>query len=233
MIEFLMFLLGKLTFFTGTVINGSSFPRPMSREEEEEALKKMALGDEEAKNKLIEHNMRLVAHVVKKYNGAAETDDLISVGSIGLIKAINTFSKDKGTQLATYTARCIENEILMLIRTNKKYKNDVSLSDPVGSDKDGNELTFMDLLYEKEDAVFSAVDKSIEREKFIKFIKKTLSDREFTVISLRYGLKNGKSYAQREVASFLKISRSYISRIEKKAIEKLRKSAKNFDYGEM
>jgi len=233
MLEFLMFILGKITFFTGSVVGSGSFPKPMSREEEEECLKKVKQGDIEAKNMLIEHNMRLVAHVVKKYNGVAETDDLISVGSIGLIKAINTFSPEKGTQLATYTARCIENEILMLIRNNKKYKNDVSLSDPVGSDKDGNELPVMDLLYEKEDSVFSAVTKSIEREKFISFVKKTLSEREFMVISLRYGLKNGRSYAQREVASFLKISRSYISRIEKKAIEKLKKNAKNMEYTEI
>lgn len=223
----LMFLIGKLTFFTGAVISGNcSFPKPLSREEEAECLKRMREGDKSAKDKLINHNMRLVAHVVKKYSGAAETDDLISVGSIGLIKAVNTFESGKGTQLATYTARCIENEILMLLRANKKYKNDVSLSDPVGADKDGNELTLMDLLYEKEDAVFASVDKVIEREKFIETIKKVLSKREYTVICLRYGLKCERSYAQREVAKFLKISRSYISRIEKKAIEKLKDAVK-------
>ena len=157
-----------------------------------------------------------------KYSGAAETDDLISVGSIGLIKAINTFEPDKGTILATYTARCIENEILMLLRSDKKHKNDVYLSDPVGADKDGNELTLMDLLSEKEDAVFSKVDKSIESEKFLKVLRANLTEREYTVICLRYGLKGGKVYPQREVAAFLKISRSYISRIEKKAIEKLK-----------
>ena len=230
MLEFLMFILGKITFFTGSILTGSSFPKPMSEKEEEECIKRLLAGDEEAKNQLIERNMRLVAHVVKKYNGVCETDDLISVGSIGLIKAINTFSPEKGNKLATYTARCIENEILMLIRSNKKYKNDVSLVTPVGRDKDGNELTFMDLLYEQEDAVFDQVDKSIEREKFIKFVKSVLNDREYKVISLRYGLSNGKSYAQREVASFLKISRSYISRIEKKAIEKLRLKAKKINF---
>jgi len=221
-----MFILGKLTFFAGSVVNNSSFPKPLSSAEEKECLEKMRQGDASAKEKLINHNMRLVVHIVKKYTGAAETDDLISVGSIGLIKAVNTFESGKGTQLATYTARCIENEILMLLRSNKKFKNDVSLSDPVGADKDGNELTLMDLLYEKEDAVFQQVDKSIEREKFLKFVRQVLTEREYTVLCLRYGLKGQKNYAQREVASFLKISRSYISRIEKKAIEKLKDAVK-------
>lgn len=220
--DFLAFILGKITFFTGAIISGSSYPKPLNPEEEAECVKKMREGDEGAREKLITHNMRLVAHVVKKYSGAAETDDLISVGSIGLIKAINSYEPDKGTVLATYTARCIENEILMLLRSNKKHKNDVYLSDPVGADKDGNELTLMDLLSEKEDAVFSKVDKSIEREKFLKVLKENLTKREYVVLCLRYGLKSGKVYPQREVAAFLKISRSYISRIEKKAIEKLK-----------
>ena len=199
-----------------------SFPKPLSSKEEAECLRLMKAGDIEAREKLINHNMRLVAHVVKKYSGAAETDDLISVGSIGLIKAINTYELGKGTQLATYTARCIENEILMLLRANKKHKNDISLSDPVGTDKDGNELTLMDLLSEKDDTVFSKVDRSIEREKFLVFIRGVLTEREYTVLCLRYGLKGERTYAQREVAKFLKISRSYISRIEKKAIDKLK-----------
>ncbi len=224
--ESLMFIVGKLVFFTGSVLGGNSFPKPLSKEEESECLAKMRAGDSTAKEKLINHNMRLVAHVVKKYTGAAETDDLISVGSIGLIKAINTYESGKGTQLATYTARCIENEILMLLRANKKRKNDVSLSDPIGSDKDGNELTLMDLLSEKDDVVFAEVDKSIEREKFLEFLRKVLTKREYTVICLRYGLKCERNYAQREVAKFLKISRSYISRIEKKAIDKLKEAVK-------
>lgn len=229
-LDALFFLLGKLTFFAGTVISGSSFPKPLSREEERLAIAEMEKGSKEARDKLISHNMRLVAHIVKKYNGAAETDDLISVGSIGLIKAVNTYKPDKGTVLATFAARCIENEILMLLRANKKHKNDVSLNDPVGSDKDGNELTFMDLLSEKEDVVFAKVDKDIEKEKFMQFIKRTLTKREYTVICLRYGLFGGRNYAQREVAKLLKISRSYISRIEKKAIEKLKESVKKGDF---
>ncbi len=226
LLEFLSFIVGKIIFFTGSIVGGSSYPKPLSPEEEKECFNKMKAGDEKAREKLISHNMRLVAHVVKKYNGAAETDDLISVGSIGLIKAVNTFEYGKGTQLATYTARCIENEILMLLRANKKHKNTLSLSDTVGADKDGNELTLIDLLAEKEDSVFAKVDKSIEREKFLEFIKKVLTKREYVVLCLRYGLKGEKSYAQREVAAFLKISRSYISRIEKKAIEKLKVAVK-------
>ena len=224
--EAIVFLLGKITFFAGSVFTGSSFPKPLSEEEEKDCIEKMRKGDREARDKLISHNMRLVAHVVKKYSGAAETDDLISVGSIGLIKAVNTYKEDKGTVLATYTARCIENEILMLLRSNKKYKNDVSLSDPIGTDKDGNELTFIDLLCEGEDDVFYKVDKSIEREKFLKFIEGALTEREYTVLCLRYGLKCGRNYAQIEVAGFLKISRSYISRIEQRAIEKLKIAVK-------
>lgn len=228
--EWLSFLLGKLTFFAGAVLGGSSFPRPLSEEEEAKTIALMKQGDKSAREKLISHNMRLVAHVVKKYSGTMETDDLISVGSIGLIKAVDSYDEKKGTGLATYTARCIENEILMLLRSNKKFRNDVSLNEPVGSDKDGNELTIIDLLYDETDEVFSRVDKSVESEKLIKFLEKTLSPREFTVMSLRFGLKGGRSYAQREVASFLKISRSYISRIEKKSIEKLRGAIKNGEF---
>lgn len=224
--ELFFYILGKISFFAGSILSGSSFPKPLTEEEEAQAIAEMNEGSKEARDKLISHNMRLVAHVVKKYSGAAETDDLISVGSIGLIKAVNTYKQGKGTRLATFAARCIENEILMLLRSNKKFKNDVSLSDPVGTDKDGNELTLLDLLCEKEDAVFYQVDKSIEREKFLEFLRRELTGREYTVIRLRYGLKSEKNYAQREVARFLKISRSYVSRIEKKAIERLKEAVK-------
>lgn len=224
--EFLSFIFGKIMFFAGSIVGGNSFPSPLSSEDEKEYLRLVKLGDEHAKEELINHNMRLVAHVVKKYSGAAETDDLISVGSIGLIKAVNTFDLEKGTSFATYTARCIENEILMLLRANKKYKNDISFSDPIGSDKDGNELTLIDLLCERDDEVFAKVDRSIEREKLLQKIKLLLTKREYTVICLRYGLKGNRTYAQREVAALLKISRSYISRIEKKALEKLKAGIK-------
>ena len=221
-LELIWTLLGKIVFFTGAIGSKNSFAKPLSKEDEEKYLDLAAKGDKTAKELLIKHNMRLVAHIVKKYTGAAETDDLISVGSIGLIKAINTYKPGHGTALATYTARCIENEILMLIRANKKHKNTLSLSDPVGMDKDGNELTLMDLLFEKEDCVFEQVERSVQREKLLGEIKKMLSDREYTIICLRYALKGGIPLPQREVAKVLKISRSYISRIEKHAIEKLR-----------
>ncbi|MCD8372620.1 MAG: sigma-70 family RNA polymerase sigma factor, partial [Clostridia bacterium] len=177
-LDLLGLLFTKIFFFTGAVQNGKgSFPRPLSSEEEKKYLKLARQGDAEAKNILVKHNMRLVAHIAKKYSGAAETDDLLSVGSIGLIKAINTYQEGKGTQLATYTARCIENEILMLIRSGKKHKNNVSLSEPVGVDKDGNELTLIDLLAEKEDSVFARVEQSIQREKFVKLLKGILTER--------------------------------------------------------
>ena len=218
-------LLGRIFFFTGSIYSGS-FPKPLSIEEEKECLKKAKQGDKKAKDKLVSHNLRLVAHIAKKYNGSAENDDLLSVGSIGLIKAINTYEEGKGTSLATYTARCIENEILMLLRSMKKHKNNLSLSDVVGLDKDGNELSLIDLLSDKDQSVFEKVESKLEGQKLVKRIKEILTDREFKIICLRYGLKGGKCYAQREVASFLKISRSYISRIEKHAIEKLRQKIK-------
>lgn len=228
--DFLNLLLGKIFFFTGLIQNKGTFPKPLSREEEKKYIALARSGDAQAKEILIKHNMRLVAHVVKKYTGAAETDDLLSVGSIGLIKAINTFQDGKGTQLATYTARCIENEILMLLRSGKKHKNNVSLTDPVGTDKDGNELTLIDLLSEKEDSVFSQVEKSIQREKFVARLKTFLSEREFDILSMRYGLVDGVALPQREVAKTLGISRSYISRIEKRAIEKARENLNKDDF---
>lgn len=221
-LEFIWTVLGRLVFFTGSIGGKNSFPKPLSKEEEEAYLMRAMQGDKEAKDMLVKHNMRLVAHIVKKYSGAAETDDLISVGSIGLIKAIGTYKPGQGTALATYTARCIENEILMLIRANKKYKNTVSLSDPIGVDKDGNELTLIDLLFEKEDCVFEEVERSVQREKLLEQIKGILTEREYAIICLRYALRGGVPLPQREVANVMKISRSYISRIEKHAIEKLR-----------
>ncbi len=227
--DLLNLLFGKIFFFTGMVRDGT-FPKPLSPEDERKYLALAREGDAQAKEILIKHNMRLVAHVVKKYTGAAETDDLLSVGSIGLIKAINSYKLNHGTQFSTYAAKCIENEILMLLRAGKKHKNTVSLSDPVGVDKDGNELTLIDLLAEKEDSVFAKVEKSVQREKFVAFLKKFLSEREFVIISLRYGLEDGNALPQREVAKKLGISRSYISRIEKRAIEKARENLKKDDF---
>ena len=229
-LDVLCFIFGKVLFFTGSIGTKNAFPKPLAKDEEEKYLALVEKGDKQAKDILIKHNMRLVAHIVKKYSGAAETDDLISVGSIGLIKAINTYHAAHGTTLATYTARCIENEILMLIRSNKKHKKTVSLSEPVGVDKDGNQLTLMDLLFEKEDCVFENVERQIKREKLLKYLQELLTEREYTILCLRYALKGGIPLPQREVAQLLKISRSYISRIEKHAIEKLRTKLRAEDF---
>lgn len=220
-LEFLSYILAKCIFFCSS-IGTETFPEPLSKEEETELFKKFRAGDIAARDKLISHNLRLVAHIAKKYQGAYEYDDLISVGSIGLIKAINTFSEGKGTQLATYTARCIENEILMLLRADKKNRNNLSLSDVIGSDKDGNELTLIDLLSVDDENVFSQVEKSVKSGKLNELTKRVLSPREYRVIVLRYGLCGAPALPQREVSKLLKISRSYVSRIEKKAIIKLR-----------
>ena len=232
MFEWLLLAIGKIVFFTGSIIGKNYYPKPLSKEEEERYLEQYAQGDQTAKEVLIKHNMRLVAHIAKKYSGAAETDDLISVGSIGLIQAISTYKNGKGTTLSTYAARCVENEILMLIRANKKHKNILSLSDPVGIDKDGNELSFLDLLFEKEEDVFNDVDRLLVREKLLNVLREVLTDREYTVLCLRFALKGGIPLPQREVAKMLKISRSYISRIEKKAIEKLRSVLSKQDFEE-
>ena len=224
--EFLNFLLGKIVFFCGS-ITGDCFPKPLTTEEEEECVKRYReFGDEEAKAKLIRHNLRLVAHVAKKYQGSDESDDLISTGTIGLIKAINSYNPDKGTSLATYTAKCIENEILMLLRQNKKNAHVLSLSGVVGMDKDGNELTLMDLIPDDGEELTQKIEKKTENKKLLQIVENCLSGRELTVIKLRYGLAGGVPLAQREVAKLLKISRSYISRIEKKAIEKVREEMK-------
>ena len=230
MLEMLCSLLCRLFFFTGAVRDEGSYPKPLSKEDEEKYLALSRAGDKNARDTLVRHNMRLVAHVVKKYTGAAETDDMISVGSIGLIKAINTYEPSRGTRLATYTARCIENEILMYIRAGKKHKSNVSLSDPVGTDKDGNELTLMDLLFEKEDKVFGSVEQSLMQEKFLSAVRRLLNEQETTVICLRYALAGGVPLPQREVARRLKISRSYVSRIEKRALEKLRDGLNREDF---
>ncbi len=228
--DFFNFIISKIVFFCSAIV-GDTFPKPLSPEDEAKYLRLYREnGDEKAKEKLIKHNLRLVAHVAKKYQGAEDTDDLISVGSIGLIKAINTYQPGKGTQLATYTARCIENEILMLLRANKKFKKDVSLSEAVGVDKEGNELTLMDVLSESEENVLYKVENRLLKDKFMEIIKKTLTDREYTVMVLRYGLKGGRPLAQREVAKVMRISRSYVSRIEKKSIEKIKEEVKKYDF---
>ena len=217
--------MNKIMFFSAYVNNVSGFPKPLSVAEEKTTFEQFWRGDEKAKEKLIAHNLRLVAHIVKKYNTAGEADDLISVGSIGLIKAINTFKFDKNTQFSTYAARCIENEILMLLRASKKHNNIVSLGECLGQDKDGNEVCLMDIIPSDED-LEQNVENNILTEKLMKIIKNTLTEREYNIIALRYGLNNTPAYTQREVAKKLGISRSYISRLEKKALDIIKQKAK-------
>ena len=205
-------------FFSSFVNNASGFPKPLTLEEEKNYFEKFKQGDKKAKEILINHNLRLVAHIVKKYSGAGEADDLISVGSIGLIKAINNFEYGKGTQLSTYAARCIENEILMLIRMNKKHKKVISIQESLGRDKDGNEIELLDVLPGLDDEVYNIVENNIITEKINKIIDEKLPNREAEIIKLRYGIGGKPALTQREVAVKLNISRSYISRLETKAI---------------
>ena len=202
--------------------SAGSFPRALSGKEEAELLQKMAEGDDNARKKLIEHNLRLVAHVAKKYFGnSVEQDDLISIGTIGLIKAVSSFKPDKGIRLATYAARCIDNEILMYFRGTKKSAQDVYISDPIDTDKDGNTLTLIDVLTDDTN-IEEELDTKLKLEKLKGYLKDTLQPRELHIIDLRYGLTRGDELTQREVAKLLGISRSYVSRIEKKALLKLR-----------
>lgn len=224
--EGLFSLLGEMLLFSSFVARNNSFPRPLSPEREKEYIALAEKGDEKAKEILIKHNLRLVVHIVKKYTNYPDSDELISVGSIGLIKAINSYTSKKGTQLATYAARCIENEILMTLRANKKHQGDVSLYDAVGVDKEGNEITLIDLLHTDEDVIFSSVEKTLLTDKLNKLIKNVLDDREYQIIKLRYGLGGNGALTQREVAVRFDISRSYISRIEKKALSKIREAVK-------
>lgn len=201
--------------------NTGSFPPPLSPKEETELIRKMELGEQEARNKLIEHNLRLVAHVVKKYyTDRVDPDDLISIGTIGLIKGISTFKSEKGIKLATYAARCIENEILMHFRSLKKTAQDVSINDPIETDREGNDLTLIDVIAEEGNLV-DDIDLRIKTEHLQRYIVETLTPREKIIIGMRFGLISGKENTQREVAQKLKISRSYVSRLEKKALQKL------------
>ncbi|WOV88789.1 RNA polymerase sporulation sigma factor SigK [Sporosarcina oncorhynchi] len=202
-------------------IRGQAFRRPLSQAEEADCLKRLAEGDESAKDELIERNMRLVAHVVKKFHPKHEQlDDYISIGTIGLMKAVNSFTLDRKTKLATYAARCIENEILMYLRTQKKVQKDVSLFDPIGTDKDGQSLQIADLLQTDEDAPIETVQQKEQKERLYRHLGK-LDGRELEIIQRRYGLLDDKPMTQKEIAEQLNISRSYVSRIEKRAIVKL------------
>jgi len=211
----------KELIFLVSYVKNNAFPQPLSAAEEKRYLTLMAEGDQEARNLLIEHNLRLVAHIVKKFENTGEdAEDLISIGTIGLIKAIESYSQGKGTKLATYAARCIENEILMHLRALKKTKKDVSLHDPIGQDKEGNEISLIDILKSESDDVIDMIQLNMELEKIKEYID-ILDEREKEVIVGRFGLDLQKEKTQREIAKELNISRSYVSRIEKRALMKM------------
>ena len=218
----------SIFYFALHVVNTGAFPKALSEEEESALLRKMfEENDVSAKNKLIEHNLRLVAHIIKKYYSKGyDQDDLISVGTIGLIKGINTFKPDKNVKLATYASRCIENEILMFMRSSKKQALDVSLSDPIDTDKDGNSLTLVDIIADDVN-IENEIETKMNIERLMKAVDKCLDERERSIIEYRYGLFGKEELPQREIAKKLNISRSYVSRIEKRAIEKLHDELQN------
>ncbi|WP_149454494.1 RNA polymerase sporulation sigma factor SigK [Pasteuria penetrans] len=224
MLSFLLSSLGALLpkWIIVAYVKHSAFPQPLSEEEEDLYLTKLeTTQDPHARSMLIEHNLRLVAHIVKKFENTGEnTEDLISIGTIGLIKAIESYQRDKGTKLATYAARCIENEILMHLRSLKKARKDVSLHDPIGVDKEGNEITLIDVLGTEKDAVLEFVQTKIEKIKIYQYFH-VLTPREQEIIRRRFGLDRKEEQTQREIAKTLGISRSYVSRIEKRALIKL------------
>ena len=217
----------NLLYFALHVTGGGSFPRPLTAKEERACLEAIAAGDEGARAKLIEHNLRLVAHIIKKYYASfKDQDDLISIGTIGLIKAVSTFRPEKNTRFATYASRCIENEVLMHFRNKRKSAQDVYISDPIDTDKEGNSLTLMDIMAE-DDNIVDKIDLNIKSEQLYRFVARNLDERERKIIVLRYGLGGVRPLTQREVAKSLNISRSYVSRIEKKALEKLKYEFEN------
>lgn len=205
-------------YITGTNL----FPEPLTLEEEKIAIDRLASGDEEARNLLIERNLRLVVHVCKKYaNTNIDQDDLLSIGTIGLIKGVNSFKPEKGSKLSTYVSKCVDNEILMMLRSTKKLNAEVHLNEPIGKDKDDNVITLEEVLENDDKCLDDVVDTKMKIKKMYNKIKEVLKDREKTIIELRFGLKGGKPKTQKEIAKMMGISRSYVSRIETKAIEKL------------
>ncbi len=215
-------------FLVGYVTNYNLFPEPLSSEEEEKYLRLYEKGDEKAKKVLIERNLRLVAHIAKKYNvSSIDQEDIISIGTIGLIKAVNSYNMDKGVRLATYAARCIENEILMHLRSTKKISQEISINEALGQDKEGNEITFIDVIESDNKCIEDEIDLKMKVKKLYKKIEEVLQDREKMIIELRFGLNGKETKTQNQIAKELGISRSYVSRIETKAINKLSKEMKN------
>lgn len=224
MLTFFMQAIQSVLLLLSYVANGNAFPKPLSEEEEREYLRRWKTGDIEARNTLIEHNLRLVAHIAKKYTGSVrDHEDLLSIGTIGLIKGITSFDPDKGVRLATYAARCVNNEILMLLRAQKKEQGDVSLQESIGTDKEGNQIMLMEVMSNEEEDVFDEINNDVEIKQLYQNLRQELEPREQEVIIRRYGLIDGNCLPQREIAKRLHISRSYVSRIEKRALAKLKK----------
>lgn len=222
MLSFLMGLLRDALFFFGMVSGRGSFPKPLSRQEEAQTIAAMTAGDGEARLRLIEHNLRLVSHIARKYTVPGYSqEDLVSVGTLGLMKAVDTFRPETGSQLATYAARCIENEILMLLRASRKRRGEVSLSEPIGTDGEGNDISFIDILGTPPGQVEEQVARRLDLTR-AKALVRALPRKERLVIEMRYGLLDGAAHPQHEVAALLGISRSYVSRLEKKALTLLR-----------
>lgn len=218
----------QIIFGVGYIQSGNLFPEPLTQDEEKIYLERMKNGDEDARNILIERNLRLVAHISKKYSSTnVDQDDLISIGSIGLIKGINSFYMDKSFKLATYIAKCIENEILMYLRSNKKRAYDLYLNEPIGKDKDDNEVTLQEVLENDDKNIEDIVDLKFKIKRLYEKMKKTLKEREKLIIELRFGLNGNKPKTQKEIANMMNISRSYVSRIETKAIGKLSNELKH------
>ena len=227
----LSFLSANFLYFILHINNTSSFPKPLNRKEEKEALERLKNGDKDARALLIERNLRLVSHIVKKnYSKTNDTDDLISIGTIGLIKAIDSFNPDKSIRLATYASRCIENEILMYLRRNSKTKLEVSIDEPLNVDWDGNELLLSDILGTDEDVIYKDIENEVERKLLGKAIGK-LTKREQTIVRLRFGINmpDGREKTQKEVADLLGISQSYISRLEKRIMKRLKKEIVRYE----
>ena len=223
--QLVLFFLRDALFALGYMARGNAFPQPLSREEEARMLERMAQGDDRAREVLIEHNLRLCAHIARKYTvPGCDADDLISIGTVGLIKGVSTFKSGAGTQLSTYCARCIENEILMCLRASQKRRGDVSLHEPIGTDGEGNEITLSDVLGTQEGAVHDEVERRVSLQSIRRLVRTQLQGRERTVLEMRYGLLDGRMHAQQEIAARLGVSRSYVSRIEKKAMERLRRA---------
>lgn len=220
--KLLSLLFSKIMLLFGRISSEKAFEKPLSAQEEKLCFEKLKNGDKGAEETLVKHNLRLVAHVAKKYKNSLEQDELISIGSIGLLKAIKTYSQDKGSSFSTYATRCINNEILMILRADKKYQNQVYLDDAISTDKDGNEISLIEIIPENSQNIFENIHNKLAFDKVLEIIKSKLTTREQEIIFMRYGVCGYNQYTQMEISEKLGISRSYISRIEKHALAIIR-----------